>query len=34
MCPVLSWAIKGDGFGNSPKDRMDETESRGQEKIR
>lgn len=34
MGTVLSWAIKEDDFGNSPKDKADETEIRGQEKIR
>ena len=34
MSTVLSWAIKEDDFGNSPKDRTDEREIRSQEKIR
>lgn len=34
MGTMLSWAYKEEDFGNNPKDRMDETEIRGQEKIR
>lgn len=31
---MLSWAFNEEDFGNNPKDKMDETEIRGQEKIR
>lgn len=34
MSTMLSWAFNEEDFGNNPKDKMDETEIRGQEKIR